>query len=197
MPRGQDSRRYHICPECRLLFVHPGDHPEANEEKERYLLHNNGIQYPGYVRFLKQAIDPTLPYLAPKSRGLDYGCGPVPTLSLLMQSKGHTCLDYDPFFFPKLPTGPFDYLFATEAAEHFFYPGAEFTRIGSLLKPGGILTLMTVFWHHTDDLLQNFYFRDPSHVVFYHPDTLDRIQHLYGFSRLYCDNKRVVILKKK
>lgn len=84
---GPDHRVYWRCVRCSLISVDPGFLPTRDEEAQRYREHNNGIQYPGYVRFLAQAIDCSLPYLPPDARGLDYGCGPIPTLSLLMANE--------------------------------------------------------------------------------------------------------------
>ncbi|MCH8558759.1 MAG: class I SAM-dependent methyltransferase [Balneolia bacterium] len=193
---GQDIRVYSKCPECTLIFVRQEDLPAADEEKSRYLEHNNGIEYPGYVKFLNQAIQPALPFLKPGGRGLDFGCGPVPTLNILMEREGFTCENYDPFFVPDKPDGPYDFIFSTESFEHFFDPAKEIEYVSSLLKPGGLLTIMTVFWKSESDLIIHYYFRDPSHVVFYHTDTIEWIAKNYGYDVVYSDEKRVVILRK-
>jgi len=193
---GQGKRTYSRCPECALIFVGKGDVLPAEEEKSRYLEHKNGIQYPGYVKFLNQAIDPALPLLKPGDRGLDFGCGPVPTLSILMKRQGFECADYDPFFVPEKPRGPFEYIFATECFEHFFDPAAEMDYINSLLAPGGLLIIMTVFWKDEGELISGFYFRDPSHVVFYHPKTIEWLANRYGYGIEYMDDERIVILRK-
>ena len=129
-----------------IILTDSLDFPTPGEEKETYLLHNNGIQYQGYVKFLNQAIELALPRLDNTMRGIDYGCGPVPTLSVILKEKGIDCRDYDPIFFPEMPAGPFDFVFATECFEHFFNPADEITRIGSLLKSGGLLVVMTHLW---------------------------------------------------
>ncbi|MCH8568531.1 MAG: class I SAM-dependent methyltransferase [Balneolales bacterium] len=194
---GQDSRTYFMCPKCRLVHVEPTDYLPPEIEKERYLTHNNGIQYPGYVKFLNRAIEPTLPFLNDGAHGLDFGCGPAPTLSILMQQNGFSCEDYDPFFFPELPSGPFDYIFATECFEHFFNPAKEIGQINQRLKPGGLLTIMTLFWHTQQDFQTNFYFRDTAHTVFYHPETIKWIATNYGFKIELIDMERIAILRKK
>lgn len=118
-----------LCEQCHLIFVDKNLLPDRNSEKGRYLTHQNGPQFPGYVSFLKQALLPTLPYLRKEMIGLDYGCGPAPTLSILLEAEGLHCDNYDPFFYPKLPIKNYDYIFSTEAAEHFFNPGEEFFSI--------------------------------------------------------------------
>ncbi|MEX0684537.1 MAG: class I SAM-dependent methyltransferase [Balneolales bacterium] len=190
------NRVHYHCPNCMLVFADPKHHLSGIGEKERYLEHNNGIQYPGYVRFLNQAIDPTLPYLNNSMNGLDYGCGPGPTLSLLLKRQGISCEDYDPIFFPKELNSTYDFIFATECFEHFFNPDEELKRLKKLLSPGGIITIMTIQWANLEDFPSWHYAKDPTHVSFFHPMTFRFICNHYGFELLPSNNKRVIILKK-
>jgi len=77
--------------------------PDPATEEARYKAHQNSPQDAGYVRFLNQAITPALPYLNGSMRGLDYGCGPTPTLSGLLNAHGLYCENYDPYFFTASP----------------------------------------------------------------------------------------------
>jgi len=184
-----------LCEQCHLIFVDNKFLPGWNSEKERYLTHLNGPQYPGYVLFLKQALLPTLPYLSEDMIGLDYGCGPVPTLSVLLEAEGLRCDNYDPFFYPIFPIKKYDYLFCTEAAEHFFKPGEELIKIKKLLKPGGILTIMSELWHDLDHFQTWYYAKDFTHVSFYHLKTFDKICELFDFETLFTDDRRVILLR--
>jgi len=139
--QGPNGRLFHLCENCMLVFEGKGDRPNRNEEKERYLEHENSIHQEGYVNYLNQAIKPALNYLKQDARGLDYGCGPIPTLNKLLDLMGFTCEIYDPIFFPEYPLGTFDFIFATECFEHFFIPAHELQKLENLLKPGGILVL--------------------------------------------------------
>ncbi|MFO7573835.1 MAG: class I SAM-dependent methyltransferase [Bacteroidales bacterium] len=192
---GPDKRSYHRCPGCRLIFSGREYLPSPEEERERYLEHNNGIEYPGYVNFLNQAIEPALPLLSEDMTGLDYGCGPVPTLSLLLKEKGISCLDYDPLFFPELPEGPFDFIFATECFEHLFNPAREIESIIRLLKPIGLLIVMTHLWEESVDFASWYYPKDNTHVTFYHAETFRYIEERFGFRQLPAASERVIILK--
>ena len=128
--------------------------------------------------------------------GLDYGCGPTPTLSGLLKTHELHCENYDPYFFPELPEGEFDFIFATEVIEHFFNPGQELLRIQGLLKPGGILTLMTELWDSVEKFSGWSYARDNTHVSFYHEKTMEYICTHYGFKKLSPGSTRVRVLKK-
>jgi SAM-dependent methyltransferase len=194
---GPDARAYSACNNCKLIFTETAFLPGEKSEKERYLTHNNGIQYKGYVKFLNTAIDPAIPFLKKYMHGLDFGCGPVPTLSLILEQKGFTCDDYDPFFFPNIPARSYDFIFATESFEHFFYPAKEISLIKDLLKPGGILIIMTETWKSTVEFTDWYYAKDFTHVSFFHIETFEFIAREFGFEFLKSHNDRVMVLRKK
>lgn len=84
---------------------------------------------------------------------------------------------YDPLFFNDalaLETH-YDFITCTEVVEHFHNPFGEFERLDKLLKPGGVLAVMTRF--QTDDAaFANWHYRrDPTHVVFYREATFQTI----------------------
>jgi hypothetical protein len=186
---------YYLCDTCALIFMDWAFLPAPETEKEHYQTHENGPQYAGYVAFLNQAIAPTLPYLETGMRGLDYGCGPGPTIQPILKSEGIDCENYDPFFYPVEPKGCFDFIFATEVIEHFFSPGQELNRIRGLLKPGGILTIMTETWDDPANFSDWYYAKDFTHVSFYHADTIDFICDVFGFIPLHRENPRVSVLR--
>jgi SAM-dependent methyltransferase len=186
---------YYLCDTCALIFMDRTFLPSPEIEKECYQTHENGPQYAGYVAFLNQAISPTLPYLDTDMRGLDYGCGPGPTIQPILMNEGIHCENYDPFFYPEEPKGCFDFVFATEAVEHFFSPGQEISRIHGLLKPGGIFTIMTEGWEDLTSFPGWYYAKDITHVSFYHADTIDYICKSFGFIPLHRENPRVSVLR--
>ncbi|MCU0521009.1 MAG: class I SAM-dependent methyltransferase [Anaerolineae bacterium] len=193
---GPGSTAFHLCDRCSLIYRAPDSLPDAAAERARYLLHENGPQHAGYVAFLRQAIAPALPFLRPGLRGLDYGCGPAPTLSGMLREMSLDCADYDPFFLPDLPQGPFDFIFATEVVEHLHHPGAELTRIVNMLRPGGILTIMTELWTDVEAIATWSYASDPTHVCFYHARTIDFVCRAYGLEALDRESPRVSVLRR-
>lgn len=193
---GPKKRLLHLCTNCKLIFEQRTNFLDLKEEKKRYLKHENGIQHEGYVNHLNQAIKPALKYLKQGWRGLDYGCGPAPTLNLLVEREGYSCEYYDPIFYPEPPLETYDYIFATECFEHFFSPETELHKIDALLQPRGILVVMTQLWNNTTNFKNWGYARDPTHVVFYHEQTFRFIATHYGFEILEIEIDRVVILRK-
>ena len=81
MPYHRDMvRDYLQCETCDLVFVPPGQHISAHEEKAYYDLHENLADDPSYRRFLSRLFTPLNARLAPNSSGLDFGSGPGPAL---------------------------------------------------------------------------------------------------------------------
>lgn len=191
------QRRHRFCGRCKLIFVEDRFLPAPAAERERYAKHRCGLDDPGYVAFLRQALDPALPHLNPQMRGLDYGCGHTPTLCRLLEQAGLRCENYDPFFFPDLPAGPFDFLFATEVVEHFFRPAEDWARMAGLLKPGGLLVAMTAPGPDLAEFASWGYASDETHVCFYYPETLAWICGAFGFAALASGNTRVSLLRKR
>lgn len=165
------------CSGCRLIYVHPRHHLSAARERAHYGLHQNHPHDQGYRGFLSRVAEPLVARVPTGAAGLDYGCGPGPTLSVMLEEKGFVMRDYDPFFAPDTAALEHDYDFVTctEVAEHFFQPGVEFERLGSLVRSGGWLAVMTEVLQPERDLTSWAYVRDPTHVCFYRWETLEWI----------------------
>ncbi len=167
------GKTYWRCATCHATILDPAHHPKAGEEHAHYLLHENRVDDPGYRRFLSKLAKPLLAELGPSSEGLDYGCGPGPALAAMLGEAGHAISLYDPFFHPDGAAlkRAYDFVTCSETAEHFHHPAKEFDRLDSLLRPGGLLAIMTCF--QTDDArFANWHYRqDPTHVVFYRTAT--------------------------
>jgi hypothetical protein len=186
-------RRHRVCGRCRLIFVEDEQVPAPAAQKERYAKHRNHPGDAGYVAFLRQAVEPALPHLKPEMRGLDYGCGHTPTLAGLLAAEGLACENYDLFFHPAWPEGLFDFVFATEVVEHFHRPGEEWERLLSLVKPGGVLTVMTSPWTDLESFRTWGYASDETHLCFYHRQTLDWICARHGLEALDRRQPRVSV----
>lgn len=191
-------RRYFSCGCCYLAFMHKNDRLNATDEKAYYATHENCIEDKGYIDFLNILLEPLLNIVNPKKdvMALDYGCGPGPTLSTLLEQKGIHCDNYDPFFFPEQPIPPYDVITTTECFEHFHRPKKEMERLVSWLRSGGLLAIMTSRWSTSDKFVHWHYNRDPTHVIFMHDKTINFIEKTFGLTCVYKDDKRVAIFKK-
>ncbi len=191
------DKKYWKCGQCRARFLDRQHLPSSAREHGHYLHHQNDIEDPQYRKFLRKLAAPLLARLAQPGDGLDYGCGPGPALAAMLEEAGHTMSLYDPYFYPDRDALKkfYDFIACTETAEHFFHPADEFDRLNDLLRPGGILAMMTCFQTDDDKFAQWHYRRDPTHVVFYREATFKWLADHYGWS---CEipTKDVVLMQK-
>ncbi len=173
------ARAYLRCAVCALIHVPARHHLTADQEKQRYDYHQNDAQDAGYRRFLAQLFEPLAPRLPAGAAGLDYGCGPGPVLARMFGDAGFSMRVYDPYYAPD--TGAlqreYDFLTCTEAAEHFAYPGTEWQRIVSLVRPGGWIGVMTSLHDDAPSFADWYYKNDPTHVCFYARQTIEWLAH--------------------
>ncbi|MBC8478297.1 class I SAM-dependent methyltransferase [bacterium] len=169
----QDGRDYYLCPLCQLVFVPAHQHLSPGVEKSRYDLHRNHPDDPGYRRFLERLLRPLAERLAPAGSGLDFGSGPGPTLSLMLEEAGHRMSIYDPIYAdnPDVLKNQYDFITATEVIEHLYHPLLELDLLWSLLRPGGYLALMTTFSPRRDTFSDWYYKNDDTHVCFFSRQT--------------------------
>lgn len=189
------SHQYYSCDYCKGIFMSDDDLPILADEKNRYLEHNNDINDVRYQQFVMPIVQQVVDHYTPKHRGLDFGAGTGPVISKLLTDRSYQIVQYDPFFhnYPELLLDKYDYIVACEVIEHFHQPNLEFARLKEMLKPGGRLICMTTIYHPGIDFKTWYYKNDPTHVFFYHSDTLQFIQKTYGFSELQIFNNLIVL----
>jgi len=197
-PRSPQCGRVLLdCPVCGLLSAPPGERPTPAEERARYETHRNDPADSRYRDFLDRLALPLGERLAPGARGLDYGSGPGPTLSLLLAERGFPTWNWDPFYAPDaapLRDGPYAFVTCTETVEHFFEPGAEFRRLAGLIEPGGWLGIMTDPVPEGGIPPNWYYLRDPTHVSFYRERTLRWIARRFGWA-MERPERRVILFR--
>ena len=192
-----DFRKYHQCINCRFVFVPFKYHLSASEEKERYDSHNNNPKDPRYRHFLSQLTEPLNDLISDGSLGLDFGCGPGPTLSVMLEEEGHCVELYDKYYandhsvFDK----EFDFITLTEVLEHLYDPIFELERLTSILKPKGVLAIMTQTLTKDVDFKTWYYKNDPSHIGFFSQKSLEFLaSHLELSMKQH--SERVIFFKK-
>lgn len=177
------ERHFYRCHSCDLIFLIPSERLSTKDELGRYQLHQNDDQDPGYRAFLNQLAKPLIERLSAPKEGLDYGCGPGPTLSKMLEKKGFKMSVYDPYFFADEASlkQSYDFITCTETVEHFYFPGKEFEKINQLLRPGGWLGILTQ-WVHTERNFDKWHYpKDPTHVSFYSMETMRWIARKYDW----------------
>jgi len=191
------ARAYLQCGDCALVFVPPQYHLSEAREKAEYDLHRNDPFDSGYRNFLARLFEPLRERLPKAAVGLDFGCGPGPTLSLMFQEAGFSVAIYDKFYAdnPQLLGQNYDFISASEVVEHLRQPQLELERLYNLLNLNGILGIMTKLvtdqraftsWHYKNDL---------SHICFFSAETFHWLaKHLQA--RLELIGKDVILLQK-
>lgn len=205
------NRSHYACSACDLRFIHPRFHLSPRAEYERYLLHQNSLSDVGYVKFLMVAVDCLKAHLE-RNRPcpptvLDYGSGPVPVLVQLLGQEGFVATGYDPGFGnQRVPgvvvtdslagLGPFDAVVSTEAVEHFRNPRVELEQMISLIRPGGVLFLMTSLVLPEVNLSSWHYAKDPTHIIFLSESTFRYICREWGLLFAGTNGRNWVIMRK-
>ncbi|MBI9104185.1 MAG: class I SAM-dependent methyltransferase [Spirochaetales bacterium] len=191
-------REYFLCTNCGLVFVPPLFHLNMEEEKSRYDLHQNNPEDEGYRKFLSRFADPLCDRLKSGQTGLDFGCGPGPVLSILLKRKGYPMSLYDPFYYndPSILENTFDFITATEVAEHFSSPGMEFKHLFGMIKRGGLLGLMTMMVSSKDAFGSWYYIQDQTHICFYSIRTFEYLAGIYN-TNLEIIGKDVIFMERK
>ncbi len=166
----QDKYRVYLeCKECSLVFVPPQYHLSAEEEKKQYDFHQNSPNDMNYRKFLNRLFQPMQKYIIKGDKGLDFGCGPGPTLSVMFQEIGCDMNIYDKFYadHPGLLQQNYTFITATEVLEHLSDAKYELERLLSCLKSGGVLGIMTKLLTNKEAFKTWHYKNDPTHICFY------------------------------
>ncbi len=191
------NRQYLSCARCQLVFVPERYWLNAKAEKAIYDLHENDAQDQGYRKFLSRLSSPLLERLTPAQKGLDFGCGPGPTLAKILIEQGHEVDLFDPFYFnnPGALTKIYDFICATEVVEHLHDPNKEFSTLFSLLKPGGWMGIMTKLVIDLQAFSNWHYIRDLTHISFFSRNTFEYLAESYSAELCFIDND-VILLRK-
>ena len=190
-------RRYLQCAVCRLIWVPQRFHLSLEVEKAEYDLHENAPDDIGYRDFLGRLFEPMNQRIAPNSRGLDFGSGPGPTLSVMFEEAGHAVSLYDPFYADDASVlrRQYDFVTASEVVEHFRAPAADLARLWQCVRDGGVLGIMTkrppsqstfASWHYKNDL---------THVSFYSNETFIWLANFWK-ADLEIPGSDVILLKR-
>ena len=196
----QDTRRSYLrCSECQLVFVPPGFFVSATEERTEYDLHQNSPDDPGYRRFLSRVAEPIMARVPAPASGLDFGCGPGPTLSVMLTEHGYQMTNYDPLYFPDQAAldRTYDLVTATEVVEHLRDPRASLATLWKCVRPGGWLGIMTKRVIDRDAFSRWHYITDPTHVCFFSDQTMEWLSKRWGAAIEYVGSDVVLFQKSE
>ena len=190
---AERNTKYFRCETCRAILMDPQNYPDRQQEIARYTSHNNDITDPGYQKFVMPLVKKVIELFGPESAGLDFGAGTGPVITKLLRDRNYKIHSYDPLFEnnPMLLKMKYDYIVSCEVIEHFHHPAKEFKLLRRLLKDSGALILKTDVFTDDIDFASWYYKNDETHVIFYHPETLEYIKSAFGFSSLERDGRHI------
>lgn len=195
----QDKLRdYWQCAACQLVFVQPKQFLSMEQEKAIYDLHQNSPDDLGYRKFLSKLLAPLSQKLNQGNCGLDFGSGPGPTVSIMMQEYGYQVDNYDVFYANNtaLLNKQYDFITCTEVIEHLHNPNKEIERLINMLKPNAYFAVMTKrvidkesfkTWHYKNDL---------THVCFYSDETFKFIANKWSLNLEIINDDSVIMWLK-
>jgi len=187
---------YLQCVRCALVFVPTQYHLSAVDEKLRYDTHQNNPEDGGYRAFLSQVFTPVISQISPGGKGLDFGCGPGPTLSLMFEEAGYSVDLFDKFYADNLAVfgRQYDFITVTEVVEHLRRPKFELERLLGMLKKGGVLAVMTQMITKEVVFSSWYYKNDPTHICFFSKKTMCYLARQWGVKvTFYADNVALFI----
>jgi len=196
---GKRDIRYYHCKPCGYIFKDPLYYQTIEEQKFRYDLHDNSENSEGYKAYFQRFLDFVIPHIEKPETALDFGCGRSTLLASLLKNESIICDAYDPIYHPDTLKSDKSYnlIVSTEVFEHLHQPRKVFSLLTKYLKDGGYMALQTQF--HSNDAAQFrmwYYHQDPTHIVFFTPQTFKVLAKMYGYAYIADNGKNMVILKK-
>lgn len=194
---SDQAKRYFSCTTCDLIFLSTDNYLSKDEEKARYELHNNNPDDLDYRQFLSKVLNPVVSAVKQGAKGLDFGSGPGPTLSIMLEEQGFKVDLFDKYYAdnPSVFKNQYDFITATEVFEHLHDPAQVFERLFRLLNPQGVLAIMTSLHNYAGDFSSWYYKNDPTHVCFYSKTTMNYLAIKFG-STVKFYGKDVVLFVK-
>lgn len=185
------------CEACVLVFKDSSQYPSAENEKKRYLQHQNNINDTNYQNFVAPIVTRIFQQQPLTARGLDFGAGPGPVIAKLLTDKGFSITLFDPYFYPEKEclSTTYDFIICSEVMEHFHTPNKEFKLLRKLLKSNGKLYCMTQLLPKKEDFNHWYYKNDSTHVVFYSERNIQWIKENIGFSSVTIEGNVLIFTK--
>ena len=195
--RSDNTREYYQCLACDFVFVPSVFHLSEVGEKSRYDLHNNNSNDADYRRFLSQVTEPLLKRLPRGANGLDFGCGPGPTLSIMLEEAGYKVDLFDKYYVQNSAVfnRKYDFITVTEVLEHLSQPLFELNRLYNMLNPGGVLGIMTEMLSDNTSFLDWYYKNDPTHIGFFNRTSLQQLANAWC-AEIEVLSSRVILITK-
>jgi len=191
---------YYRCTSCGFIYLDDTFMVDEHREKKQYDQHNNSLENEGYVAMFETFINDVIaPYLKNIQTALDFGSGPEPVFSKLLERRGLKVDIYDFYFSPKkvYEHKKYDLISSTEVFEHLSRPMEILEELVSSLNNNAYVALMTKFPPSNDEeFLAWWYRRDPTHISFFTPKSFEVMAKALGLKVLKILDNNVVVFQK-
>lgn len=185
------------CPECGFVSRDRDQLLTSEQERDRYLLHNNTPDDSGYVRYLERFIQGMIiPHLDRESAVLDFGSGPVPVLSHMLRDAGFHVVSYDKYFAAdeSYTEHRYDGIILLEVLEHIIDPVALLQQLHRLLADGGCLIIRTQL---VPGCFTGWWYKeDRTHVSFFSERAVSLLASRCGYELEVLEKNSDIILRK-
>jgi len=191
---------YYHCKPCEYIFKSPECYQDLQKQKERYNLHTNSKEDEGYIAYYHRFFDFILPHTKQVKTALDFGCGESLILTDIFNNMNISTVYYDPIYLPskRYDSKKYDLIVSVEVFEHLHHPKEVFGHLFSLLNKEGYLAIQTQFHHDNIEQFLHWYYRlDPTHIVFFRPETFRYLADLYGGDYEEDNGKNMLVIQKK
>lgn len=194
---SNQAEQYFNCAVCDLIFLSADNYLSDNEEKSRYELHNNDPEDLEYRQFLSKVLNPVISTVKQGAKGLDFGSGPGPTLSIMLEEQGFKVDLFDKYYAnnPSVFNNQYDFITATEVLEHLHDPDQVLDDLFQLLTRSGVLAVMTSLHNYAGDFASWYYKNDPTHVCFYSKTTMNYLSIKFGATVKFYGQDVVLFVK--
>jgi len=199
----KDSKKnihYYRCDFCQFVWLDEAFMVTKEREKKQYDQHNNSLENIGYVQMFEDFIDEAIaPYLPNIQTALDFGSGPTPVFSKLLERRDLKVDIYDIYYAPKrvFEDKSYDLITSTEVFEHLSKPLETLKMLTEHLNPKGYTVLMTKFPPKDDQVFLDWWYRrDATHISFFTPKSFEIMAQKTGLKVLKILNDNVVVFQK-
>jgi hypothetical protein len=191
---------YYRCCSCGFISLDDKYIVNMVEEKSKYDQHNNSLENEGYVQMFEDFINLSIiSYKENIQTVLEFGSGPEPVLSKLLERRGFEVDIYDLYYAPKkiYVDKKYDLITSTEVFEHLAKPLEVLELLVKHLNDKGYIALMTKFPPKDDkEFLAWWYRRDPTHISFFTSKSFEVMAEKVGLKVLSIINDNIVVFQK-
>ena len=151
-----------------------------------------------FIDFLQLTDLPTPHTTQTRISALDFGCGPMPALATQLSTLGCDVQVFDKYFFPDASplAQHYDIITCTEVIEHVAEAHTVWTKLVGMLKPDGLLLVMTKRVLNAKRFATWHYKNDPTHICFYHEVTAHYLAQHFNLE-LQLPTSDIMLFKRK